>query len=196
MNKASHSSGISLTFTADPFIHWFKSPGLSYLKGIKERRKYTHSHTCTHTHPPTLLLCSIVFLSVCVNRIYIVTKWNSRAQSREAPDCTWNPHMNKNMCLWTSHHSHWYWSCGWPQGWYWKRRLLWLSLCIVPPDWHSPHQPVETTKHTWSQHTHAQMQTLIGNVMLPYSWRSSLSTLSVVFQMYLCLMGFKWDFIQ
>lgn len=60
MNKASHSSGISLTFTADPFILWFKSPGLSYLKGIKQQSR--HTHTFIHTPP----LCQSLFLSVYV----------------------------------------------------------------------------------------------------------------------------------
>lgn len=50
MNKASHSSGISLTFTADLFILWFKSQGLSYLRGIKQGREYTHTHKHTHAH--------------------------------------------------------------------------------------------------------------------------------------------------
>lgn len=79
MNKASHSSGISLTFTADPFILWFKSPGLSYLKGIKQQSRHTHTHTHLYTH--THLRCANPFSSVCmcmcVIYIYTVSKYKT-----------------------------------------------------------------------------------------------------------------------
>lgn len=65
MNKALHSSGISLTFTADPFILRFKSPGLSYLRGIKQGREYTSTHTQTLT-PHKHIYCTNSFnVRVC-----------------------------------------------------------------------------------------------------------------------------------
>lgn len=64
MNKASHSSGISLAFTAELFIQWFKSFSLSYLKGIKQYRKYKNTHTTSSTLLFTLCVCVSLYLSI------------------------------------------------------------------------------------------------------------------------------------
>ncbi len=86
MNKASHSSGISLTFTADPFILWFKRLGLSYLRGIKQGREYdpfTHTHTHTHTHPCVYTHPQYWFPSLSV-RVYVLHRdWFQQQRADE-----------------------------------------------------------------------------------------------------------------
>lgn len=133
MNKASHSSGISLTFTSDPFIQWFKGPGLSYLTGIKQWRK------CTHPLPQCV--------SVCACEVYHIQRLNERADLKaESSLAVLKTSLRTQQIAWTSHHQLGYWSCGWLQGSCWRRRLLWPSASILSQDSHSPHWPVENSK--------------------------------------------------
>lgn len=136
MNKASHRSGISLTFTADLFILRFKRPGLNYLRGIKQWREYTH----VHTHKAETCICAV-----------------QAVEGKQEPDDTFNSSKGNLNRVYTSHHSHWCWSCDWLQGWCWRRMLrqLWPSQCIVSPDWQPSYQPVKIAatphmlQHQW-----------------------------------------------